>query len=166
MPKNLSGRNFLKLLDFETEEIQHLLDLSIDLKRKKRSGVEGDLLQGMNIALLFEKPSTRTRCSFVVAANDEGADTEYLGKDDIQLGKKETVADTARVLGRYFDGIQFRGFEHETVEILGEYAGVPVWNGLTDLYHPTQVLADLMTLEENFGDLSDTSFVFRRRWAQ
>jgi len=160
MPKNLSGRNFLKLLDFETEEIQHLLDLSIDLKRKKRSGVEGDLLQGKNIALLFEKPSTRTRCSFVVAANDEGADTEYLGKDDIQLGKKETVADTARVLGRYFDGIQFRGFEHETVEILGEYAGVPVWNGLTDLYHPTQVLADLMTLEENFGDLSDTSFVF------
>lgn len=160
MPRNLSGRNFLKLLDFNTDEIQYLLDLSQDLKRKKRSGIKGDLLQGKNIALLFEKPSTRTRCSFVVAANDEGGDTEYLGKDDIQLGKKETVADTARVLGRYFDGIQFRGFEHETVEILGEYAGVPVWNGLTDLYHPTQVLADFMTLKENFGDLNKINFVF------
>lgn len=160
MPRNLSGRNFLKLLDFSTEEINYLLDLSQDLKSKKRSGIEGDLLSGKNIALLFEKPSTRTRCSFVVAANDEGGSTEFLGQDDIQLGKKETVADTARVLGRYFDGIQFRGFDHETVEILGDYAGVPVWNGLTDLYHPTQVLADLMTLKENFGDLTDLNFVF------
>lgn len=160
MPRNLSGRNFLKLLDFSTEEINYLLDLSQDLKSKKRSGIEGDLLSGKNIALLFEKPSTRTRCSFVVAANDEGGSTEFLGQDDIQLGKKETVADTARVLGRYFDGIQFRGFDHETVEILGDYAGVPVWNGLTDLYHPTQVLADLMTLKENFGDLTGLNFVF------
>ncbi len=160
MPKNLTGRNFLKLLDFTRGDIQYLLELSRDLKSKKRAGIQGDLLAGKNIALLFEKPSTRTRCSFVVAANDEGGDTEYLGKNDIQLGKKETVADTARVLGRYFDGIQFRGFDHETVEILGEYAGVPVWNGLTDLYHPTQVLADLMTLQENFADLQDLNFVF------
>ncbi len=160
MPKNLTGRNFLKLLDFTPAEIEYLLDLSRDLKRKKRAGIMGSQLEGTNIALLFEKPSTRTRCSFAVAASDEGASTEFLGKNDIQLGKKETVADTARVLGRYFDGIQFRGFEHESVEILGSEAGVPVWNGLTDKFHPTQVLADLMTLRENFGRLRDLKLVF------
>ncbi|MBF8437550.1 ornithine carbamoyltransferase [Halanaerobiaceae bacterium Z-7014] len=160
MPKNLSGRNFLTLLDFSREDIEYLLQLSHDLKQKKRSGIKGDLLENKNIALIFEKPSTRTRCAFAVGAADEGASTEYLGKNDIQLGKKESVADTARVLGRYFDGIQFRGFEHETVEILGEYAGVPVWNGLTDKYHPTQILADLMTMEENFGYLEGLNFVY------
>ncbi len=160
MPKNLSGRNFLKLLDFTGEEIKYLLEFSADLKGKKRAGIRGDNLSGKNIALLFEKPSTRTRCAFVVAANDEGGQTEFLGKGDIQLGKKETVKDTARVLGRYFDGIQFRGFSHETVEILGEHAGVPVWNGLTDRYHPTQVLADLMTVKENFGYLKGINFVY------
>ncbi len=160
MPKNLKGRNFLKLKDFSGDEIDYLLDLSRELKRKKMAGVRDELLAGKNIALLFEKPSTRTRCSFAVAASDEGASTEYLGKNDIQLGKKETVEDTARVLGRYFDGIQFRGFAHSRVEKLGEYAGVPVWNGLTDSYHPTQVLADFMTLEENFGSLENVNLVF------
>ncbi|MGM0419665.1 MAG: ornithine carbamoyltransferase [Bacillota bacterium] len=160
MPKNLAGRNFLKLLDFSRGDIDYLLQLSHDLKQKKRAGIKGDLLAGKNIALIFEKPSTRTRCAFAVGASDEGASTEYLGKNDIQLGKKESVADTARVLGRYFDGIQFRGFTHETVEVLGEYAGVPVWNGLTDRYHPTQILADFMTVEENFGYLEGINFVY------
>ncbi len=160
MPKNLTGQNFLKLIDFSSEELLFLFDLSQDLKQKKRAGIQGNTLEGKNIALLFEKPSTRTRCAFVVAANDEGAKTEFLGKNDIQFGKKETVKDTARVLGRYFDGIQFRGFAHETVEILGEYAGVPVWNGLTDKYHPTQILADLLTVKENFGYLKGINFVY------
>lgn len=160
MAYNLKGRNLLTLKDFSKEEINYLLTLSEDLKAKKRAGIKGDCLESKNIALIFEKPSTRTRCAFAVAAKDEGGMPEYLGKNDIQLGKKETVADTARVLGRMFDGIEFRGYEHETVEILGEYAGVPVWNGLTDLYHPTQILADFLTLKENFGKLEGLNLVY------
>jgi ornithine carbamoyltransferase len=157
---NLKGRNFLTLKDFSKEEINYLLTLSEDLKAKKRAGIRGNSLESKNIALIFEKPSTRTRCAFVVAARDEGGMPEYLGKNDIQLGKKESVADTARVLGRMFDGIEFRGYEHQTVKILGEYAGVPVWNGLTDLYHPTQILADFLTLKENFGKLEELNLVY------
>lgn len=160
MAYNLKGRNFLTLLDFSPEEIQFLLDMSADLKRLKYAGVRPRNLEGKNIALIFEKPSTRTRCAFVVAAVDEGAHPEYLGKDDIQLGKKESVADTARVLGRMFDGIEFRGFKHETVEGLGKYAGVPVWNGLTDKYHPTQVLADFLTIIEQKGHLRGIKFAY------
>ncbi len=153
MPFNLKGRNLLTLLDFSPYEIDYLLKLSLKLKQDKYSGVRHRLLDGKNIALLFEKPSTRTRCAFVAACNDEGAFPEYLGKGDVQFGKKESVKDTARVLGRFFDGIEFRGFKHETVVELAQYAGVPVWNGLTDLYHPTQVLADLLTMMERFGTL-------------
>jgi ornithine carbamoyltransferase len=160
MAFNLKGRNLLTLKDYTKEEIDYLLTLASDLKSKKRAGIKGNTLEGKNIALIFEKPSTRTRCAFAVAAKDEGAMPEYLGKNDIQLGKKETVADTARVLGRMFDGIEFRGYAHKTVEILGEYAGVPVWNGLTDLYHPTQILADFLTLKENFGKLEETKLVY------
>lgn len=160
MSINLKGRHFLTLQDFTPEEIDFLLDLSIKLKKKKHAGKIGDSLKDKNIALIFEKASTRTRCAFVVAANDEGAHTEYLGKDDIQLSKKESVKDTARVLGRMFDGIQFRGFAHETVEILAKYAGVPVWNGLTDKYHPTQVLADFMTVIENGKKLKGLKFAY------
>ncbi|MFT4106433.1 MAG: ornithine carbamoyltransferase [Lacrimispora sp.] len=157
---NLKGRNFITLKDFTPEEIGYLLDLSADLKAKKKKGITGNSLKGKNIALIFEKPSTRTRCSFVVAAVDEGAHPEYLGKDDIQLGHKESVEDTARVLGRVFDGIEFRGFKHKTVEDLAKYAGVPVWNGLTDEYHPTQILADLLTMKEHFGYLKGLRFVY------
>ncbi|MFW5986437.1 MAG: ornithine carbamoyltransferase [Halanaerobiales bacterium] len=157
---NLKGRHMLTLLDYNRKEIQYLLQLSENLKDKKRAGIRGDTLSGKNIALIFEKPSTRTRCAFAVGAKDEGGLPEYLGKNDIQLGKKETVADTARVLGRMFDGIQFRGFKHETVEILAENAGVPVWNCLTDKYHPTQILADLMTIKENFGYLEGLKLVY------
>jgi ornithine carbamoyltransferase len=157
---NLKGRNFITLKDYSPEEIGYLLDLAADLKAKKKQGVTGNSLKGKNIALIFEKPSTRTRCSFVVAAVDEGAHPEYLGKDDIQLGHKESVEDTARVLGRVFDGIEFRGFKHKTVEDLAKYAGVPVWNGLTDDYHPTQILADLLTMKEHFGYLKGLRFVY------
>ncbi|MCD7967903.1 MAG: ornithine carbamoyltransferase [Clostridiaceae bacterium] len=157
---NLKGRSFITLKDYTPEEINYLLDLAADLKAKKKSGVTGSSLKGKNIALIFEKPSTRTRCSFVVAAVDEGAHPEYLGKDDIQLGHKESVEDTARVLGRIFDGIEFRGFKHKTVEDLAKYAGVPVWNGLTDDYHPTQILADLLTMKEHFGYLKGLNFVY------
>ncbi|HUU06174.1 MAG TPA: ornithine carbamoyltransferase [Patescibacteria group bacterium] len=160
MPFNLKGRHFLSMKDNTPEEIDFLLQLSIKLKQDKYAGLRGKNLQGKNIALIFEKPSTRTRCAFVVACVDEGAHPEYLGKDDIQLGKKETVKDTARVLGRMFDGIQFRGFKHETVEGLAQYAGVPVWNGLTDLYHPTQVLADFMTVLEVKGRLKGINFAY------
>ena len=160
MPFNLKGRHFLSMKDNTPEEIDFLLQLSIKLKQDKYAGVRGNNLEGKNIALIFEKPSTRTRCAFVVACVDEGAHPEYLGKDDIQLGKKETVKDTARVLGRMFDGIQFRGFKHETVEGLAQYAGVPVWNGLTDLYHPTQVLADFMTVLEVKGRLKGIRFAY------
>lgn len=157
---DLKGRSFLTLKDFTPEEIQYLIDLSANLKAKKQQGFTGDSLKGKNIALLFEKPSTRTRCAFTVACVDEGAHPEYLGKDDIQLGHKESVEDTARVLGRMFDGIEFRGFHHETVEKLAKYSGVPVWNGLTDTYHPTQVLADFLTIQEQFGKLSGINFVY------
>ena len=151
MPVNLKGKSFLTLMDFTPDEIAYLLDLSADLKAKKRAGIRGNALAGRNVALLFEKASTRTRCAFTVACIDEGAHPEFLGKNDIHLGGKEDVQDTARVLGRMFDGIEFRGFKQSMVEDLAKWAGVPVWNGLTDADHPTQVLADLLTLQENFG---------------
>jgi ornithine carbamoyltransferase len=160
MAVNLKGRNFITLKDFSPEEITCLLDLAEKKKQDKKKGILGHSMQGKNIALLFEKPSTRTRCAFVVGCNDEGAHPEYLGKDDIQLGHKESVEDTARVLGRMFDGIEFRGFKHSTVEALAKYAGVPVWNGLTDEYHPTQILADLLTMREHFGYLKGLNFVY------
>ncbi len=153
MSFNLKSKSLLSLRDYTPYEIQYLLDLSIDLKAQKRAGIFPKRLANKSIALIFEKSSTRTRSAFAVAAADEGAHPEFLGINDIQLGKKESVKDTARVLGRMFDGIEFRGFKQETVEVLAEYSGVPVWNGLTDLYHPTQVLADLMTMQENFGQL-------------
>ena len=160
MAFNLRGRNLLTLKNYTTKEINFLIDLSQTLKNNKYSGIKTKSLEDKNIALIFEKPSTRTRAAFTVAAVDEGAHPEYLGKNDIQLGGKETVKDTARVLGRMFDGIQFRGFKHETVEKLGKWAGVPVWNGLTDLYHPTQILADFLTVKENFGKLKDIKFAY------
>ncbi|HOA76098.1 MAG TPA: ornithine carbamoyltransferase [Thermosynergistes sp.] len=153
MAKNLKGRHTLTLRNYSPDEIHFILDLSESLKSKRRSGIGGNLLAGKNVALIFEKPSTRTRCAFTVACLEEGGHAEYLGKDDIHLGHKEDVKDTARVLGRMFDGIQFRGFKQATLEELAAYAGVPVWNGLTDEYHPTQALADLLTLKENFGSL-------------
>ena len=153
MPVNLRGRSLLTLRDYAPADIAHLLDLAADLKRLKRAGVFPRRLAGKNIALIFEKPSTRTRCAFVTAGNDEGAHCEYLGKGDLQMGRKESVADTARVLGRMFDAIEFRGFSQRVCEELARFAGVPVWNGLTDEDHPTQALADLLTLQENFGHL-------------
>jgi ornithine carbamoyltransferase len=160
MAIDLKGRHFLKLLDFEPAEIRHLLELSVRLKAAKNAGDGERRLDGKSVALLFEKPSTRTRAAFTVACADEGAHPEYLGKSDIQLGKKETVADTARVLGRMFDGIQYRGFAHELVERLAEHAGVPVWNGLTDAWHPTQILADLLTVQEEFGTLEGVAIAY------
>lgn len=157
---NLKGRSFLTLKDFTTEEIMYLIELAGTLKAKKKAGIRGNSLKGKNIALIFEKPSTRTRCAFTIGCTDEGAHPEYLGKNDIQLGYKESVADTARVLGRMFDGIEFRGFKHESVEQLAQYSGVPVWNGLTDDYHPTQILADMLTIKEQFGRLKGLNFVF------
>ena len=160
MAVNLKGRSFLTLMDFTPSEIDYLLTLAADLKAKKRSGIRGHTLDGKNIALIFEKSSTRTRCAFTVACNDEGAFPEYLNKNDIQLGAKEDIKDTARVLGRMFDGIEFRGFKQENVEALAKYSGVPVWNGLTDTDHPTQVLADFLTLRENFGKLRGLKLVY------
>ncbi len=160
MEINLKGRSFLKLSDFAPEEINYLLNLSSKLKETKKQGKRPRNLDGKNIALIFEKSSTRTRCAFMVAAIDEGAHPEFLGKNDIQLGGKETTKDTARVLGRMFDGIEYRGFDHETVEILAEHSGVPVWNGLTDKYHPTQVLADLLTIKEIKGNLAGMKMVY------
>lgn len=150
---DLKNKNLLTLIDYSQEEIKFLLDLSIFLKKEKKAGIRKNRLQGLNISLIFEKPSTRTRCAFIIASNDEGAHAEYLGKGDIQLGKKESVKDTARVLGRMFDGIEFRGYQHSTVEELAAFAGVPVWNGLTDRFHPTQALADLMTILEAKGHI-------------
>lgn len=159
MPVNLKGRHVLTLKDFTPEEIRYLLELSRDLKNKKRAGIKGALLQGKNIVLLFEKTSTRTRCAFEVAAFDEGAQVTFLTNS--QMGKKESIEDTARVLGRYYDGIEFRGFSQSTVDELARYAGVPVWNGLTDLYHPTQVLADLLTIQEQVAKpLNKVKMVF------
>ena len=148
MKKIVKGRSFLTLKDFTKDEIKYLLALSSYLKTKKKVGIKGNLLEGKNIVLIFEKNSIRTRCSFEIAANDEGAYTTFIGPADSHIGKKESIEDTAKVLGRYYDGIEFRGFKQETVEILAKYSGVPVWNGLTDTYHPTQVLADLLTVTE------------------
>lgn len=157
---DLKGRSFLTLKDFTNDEILYLLKLAADLKAKKRGKVSHQSMKGKNIALIFEKPSTRTRCAFTVACNDEGAYPEYLGKSDIQLGYKESIEDTARVLGRMFDGIEFRGFSQNTVEKLAKYSGVPIWNGLTDTDHPTQVLADFLTIQEKFKRLKGIKLVF------
>lgn len=148
MAVNLHGRNFITLKDFTPDEIHYLLDLAKNLKDKKRAGIRGDLLDRKNICLLFEKTSTRTRCSFEVACMDEGGQVTFLGSSDSQMGKKESIEDTAKVLGRFYDGIEFRGFKQETIDTFAKHAGVPVWNGLTDLYHPTQILADFMTVKE------------------
>ena len=156
----LKGRNFLTLLDFTPEEITCLLDTAARLKAEKKAGVPHRLCEGKNIALIFEKTSTRTRCSFEVAAADLGMHPVYLDPSSSQLGKKESIADTARVLGRIFDGIEYRGFGQERVEELAKYAGVPVWNGLTDEFHPTQILADFMTIREHFGRLKGRKLVY------
>jgi len=161
MVVDLRGRNFLKLEDFTTEDIRYLLDLATELKVEKIAGGARQRLAGKNIALIFEKPSTRTRCAFEVAAYDQGADITYLGPTGSQIGHKESIRDTARVLGRMYDGIEYRGFGQEIVEELGAFAGVPVWNGLTDEFHPTQILADLLTMEEHGAKpLSETSFCY------
>lgn len=160
MHKNLKGKSFLTLLDYSPEEIQYLLDLSSQLKEKKHKGISFEPLKGKNIVLLFEKDSTRTRCAFQAGGNDLGMNVTYLGPTGSQMGKKESIKDTARVLGRMYDGIEYRGYKQETVDILAEYSGVPVWNGLTDLYHPTQILADFLTIQENFGHLKDIRFSY------
>ena len=157
---NLKGKNFLKLLDFTPEEIEGLLDLATELKEKKKAGIPHKLFEGKNVALIFEKTSTRTRCSFEVAAADLGVHPVYLDPKSSQIGKKESIADTARVLGRMFDGIEYRGFGQEIVEDLAKYAKVPVWNGLTNEFHPTQILADFMTIKEHFGKLKGIKLVY------
>ena len=156
----LKGKSFLKLLDFTPEEITRLLDLSAELKQQKKAGVPHRLCEGKNIALVFEKTSTRTRCAFEVAAADLGMHPVYLDPTGSQIGKKESIADTARVLGRMFDGIEYRGYGQEIVEELAKYAGVPVWNGLTNEFHPTQILADFLTIREHFGSLSGKKLVY------
>ncbi|HNZ86163.1 MAG TPA: ornithine carbamoyltransferase [bacterium] len=161
MAFNLRNKNFLKLLDFNTKEIQFLLDLASDLKKAKYAGTEQPRLKGKNIVLLFEKDSTRTRCAFEVAALDQGAHVTYLGPSGSQMGKKESMKDTARVLGRLYDGIEYRGYSQEIVEALGAYAGVPVWNGLTTEFHPTQILADFLTMTEHCNKpLNKISFCY------
>ena len=157
---DLKGRDFLKLLDFTPEEIEYLLDLAADLKDKKKKGIPVDTLRGKNVALIFEKTSTRTRCAFEVAAHDLGMGTTYLDPTGSQIGKKESIADTARVLAGMFEGIEYRGFGQEIVEQLAEYAGVPVWNGLTNEFHPTQMIADMLTIQEKFGTLEGIKFVY------
>ncbi len=156
----LKGRNFLKLLDYTPEEITYLLDLAARLKAEKRAGIAHDTLRGKNIVLLFEKDSTRTRCAFEVAGHDLGMHVTYLGPSGSQMGKKESIADTARVLGRMYDGIEYRGFDQSIVEELARYAGVPVWNGLTNQFHPTQILADFLTIREKFGRLKDIRLTY------
>ncbi len=156
----LKGKSFLKLLDFSPEEIQYLLNLATNLKQQKKNGILHRMHQGKNIVLLFEKDSTRTRCAFEVAAADLGMSVTYLGPTGSQMGKKESIADTARVLGRMYDGIEYRGFGQEIVETLGKYAGVPVWNGLTNEFHPTQILADFLTITEHFGGLKGKKLVY------
>ena len=157
---NLKGRDFLKLLDYTPEEITGLLDLAADLKEKKKKGIPVDTFHGKNIALIFEKTSTRTRCSFEVAAYDLGIGVTYLDPSGSQIGKKESIADTARVLCRMYDGIEYRGFGQEIVEDLAKYSSVPVWNGLTNEFHPTQMLADLLTIREKFGHLKGISLTY------
>ena len=157
---NLKGRHFLTLKDFTPEEIRYMLDTAKELKDKKHKGIVEKPFEGKNIALIFEKTSTRTRCSFEVAAHDLGMGVTYLDPKSSQIGKKESIADTARVLGRMFDGIEYRGYGQEIVEELAKYAGVPVWNGLTNEYHPTQMLADLLTIEEQFGKLDGIRFTY------
>ena len=157
---NLKGRNFLKLMDYSPEEILYLIDLGEKLKNEKKQGILHAHLTGKNIALIFEKTSTRTRCSFEVAAHDLGMHVTYLDPSGSQIGKKESIADTARVLGRMFDGIEYRGYGQEIVEELAEYAGVPVWNGLTNEFHPTQMIADMMTVREHLGKLKGVKFVY------
>lgn len=157
---NLKGRNFLKLMDYTPEEIIYLIDLAADLKAKKKQGIMHNSLIGKNIALIFEKTSTRTRCSFEVAAHDLGMHVTYLDPSGSQIGKKESIEDTARVLGRMFDGIEYRGYEQDIVEELAEYAGVPVWNGLTNEFHPTQMLADMLTIREHLGRLKGVKLAY------
>ncbi len=157
---NLKGKHFLKLMDYTPEEIMYLIDLSAELKEKKKKGIAHDELRGKNIALIFEKTSTRTRCSFEVAAHDLGMQVTYLDPSGSQIGKKESIADTARVLGRMYDGIEYRGYGQEIVEELAKYAGVPVWNGLTNEFHPTQMIADMLTIREKFGTLKGLKFVY------
>ncbi|MBQ7335420.1 MAG: ornithine carbamoyltransferase [Clostridia bacterium] len=157
---NLKGRSFLKLLDYTPEEIAALLELAAELKAKKKAGIPHRRHEGKNIALIFEKTSTRTRCAFEVAAHDLGMGVTYLDPTGSQIGKKESIADTARVLGRMYDGIEYRGFSQTIVEELAKYAGVPVWNGLTDEFHPTQILADFLTVQEHFGKLKGIKFVY------
>ncbi len=151
MAVNLKGKSFLTLMDFSTQEIRYMLDLAHDLKAKKRAGIYNYVLKGKNIVLLFEKSSTRTRCAFEVAALDEGAHVTFLDSGSSQVGKKESIEDTAKVLGRFYDGIEYRGYEQSVVESLAKHSGVPVWNGLTDIDHPTQILADMMTMEEHIS---------------
>ena len=160
MGVNIKGRSYLKLLDYTSEEIRYLLDLSKQFKNMKRNGVPHKYLENKNIVLLFEKTSTRTRCAFEVAGRDLGMGVTYLDPGSSQMGKKESIADTARVLGRMYDGIEYRGFSQDFVDELAKYAGVPVWNGLTDQFHPTQMLADLLTMEEKFGRLKGLNFTF------
>jgi ornithine carbamoyltransferase len=160
MPVNLRGKNFLTLLDFTPDQIRYLLDLSRDFKNAKRAGIPHAHLAGKNIVLLFEKTSTRTRCAFEVAGRDLGMGVTYLDPGSSQMGKKESIADTARVLGRMYDGIEYRGFDQKIVEELAAYAGVPVWNGLTNQFHPTQILADLLTIQEKFGRLEGVRFTY------
>lgn len=157
---DLKGRNFLTLKDFTKEEIEYFINLAADYKEKKKQGVAVDTLKGKNVALIFEKTSTRTRCSFEVAAHDLGMGTTYLDPKGSQIGKKESIRDTARVLGRIYDGIEYRGFGQEIVEELAKYAGVPVWNGLTNEYHPTQMLADLLTIREHLGRVEGVKLVY------
>ena len=157
---SLKGKSFLKLLDFTTDEIRYLLELSKDLKQKKKNGIKHDELKGKNIVLLFEKTSTRTRCAFEVAGYDLGMGVTYLDPNSSQMGHKESIEDTARVLGRMYDGIEYRGFDQAIVEDLAKYSGVPVWNGLTTEFHPTQMLADVLTIEENFGNCKGLKMVF------
>ena len=157
---NLKNKSFLKLLDLTSEEITGLLELAADLKAKKKAGISHKIHEGKNIVLLFEKDSTRTRCSFEVAGHDLGMGVTYLGPTGSQMGKKESIADTARVLGRMYDGIEYRGFGQEIVEDLAKYAGVPVWNGLTNEFHPTQILADFLTIQEHFGELKGKKLVY------
>lgn len=160
MKEKLKGRSFLTLKDFSKEEIRYILDSAHELKADKKRGKTHQIFKGLSLAMIFEKPSTRTRCAFETSFGEEGGHPVFLSLNDIQLGKKESIEDTARVLGRMFDAIEFRGFDQKTVDTLAKYSGVPVFNGLTDLYHPTQILADLMTIEEQFGHLEGINFVY------